>query len=192
MYYSLLNFIFIFLLLLFCKDNTTTNVDKSIPLESKKSELIKVKIDWNYIDLKSEMKIYEIQSQRAYELWETRSVKSKESSPVSNEISESTIVVQPGRYKEFILGMQNNSDQPIFFFASPHSVQPPQYSLGFKFKCLCINHAFTVNPGEFWYRVVRLNIDKDFRGDEFSIKHDLIGISEERMKEFEFKPTENK
>ena len=47
---------------------------------------------------------------------------------------------------------------------------------------------FTIKPKEFWYRVVRLNIDKDFRGDSFIIKHDLIVITEERMKEFEFKP----
>ncbi|MBP7282037.1 MAG: hypothetical protein KBA66_10690 [Leptospiraceae bacterium] len=176
---------FLLIFLFFCKDKPITN---SAANDEKKSEFIKVKINWNYIDLNSEMKIYEIKSQMAYELWETRSVKSIESSPASIEIPESSFVVQSGRYKEFILGMQNNTDKPMYFFASPHSVDPPQYSLGFKFKCLCINHAFTIKPGEFWYRIVRLNIDKDFRGGAFAIKHDLIGITEDRMKEFEFKP----
>ncbi len=172
--------------LLDCKDKQpATNVT---PLEGKKSEFIKAKIDWSYIDFPLEMKIYEIKSQIAYNLWDTNSVASIESSPASTEIPESTIVVQSGRYKEFILGVKNTTGKPIYFFAAPHSVQPPQYSLGFKFKCLCINHAFTVKVGEFWYRVVRLNIDKDFRGDSFVIKHELIGISEDRMKEFEFKP----
>ena len=175
----------IFLFVFYCKDKP---VATNVSIEDKKSEYIKVKIDWNYIDFPLEMKIYEIKSQRAFELWETHSVKSVEISPASTEIPDSTLVIQSGRYKEFILGLQNNTDKPVYFFAAPHSVNPPQYSLGFKFKCLCINHAFTVAPGEFWYRVVRLNIDKDFRGDAFSIKHDLIGISEERMKEFEFKP----
>lgn len=169
----------------FCKDKNTAN--SNVPQEDKKSEIIKAKIDWSYIDLPLEMKIYEIKSQQSYELWETHSVASKDSSPASTEIPDSTVVIQSGRYKEFILGMQNNTDKPLYFFAAPHSVQPPQYSLGFKFKCLCINHAFTIQPKQFWYRVVRLNIDKDFRGDSFTIKHDLIGISEQRMKEFEFK-----
>ncbi len=172
--------------LLDCKDKRpATNV---IPQEGKKSEFIKAKIDWSYIDFPLEMKIYEVKSQIAYNLWDTHTVASIESSPASTEIPESTIVVQSGRYKEFILGVKNTIDKPVYFFAAPHSVQPPQYSLGFKFKCLCINHAFTVKPGQFWYRVVRLNIDKDFRGDSFVIKHELIGISEDRMKEFEFKP----
>lgn len=177
---------FIFCFLVHCKDKEMVN--NNIPQEGKKSEFIKAKIDWNYIDIPAEMKIYEVKSQIAYNVWDTQSVSSIDSSPASTEIPESTIVVQSGRYKEFVLGMQNNTDKPIFFFASPHNVQPPQYSLGFKFKCLCINHAFTIKPKEFWYRVVRLNIDKDFRGDSFIIKHDLIGITEERMKEFEFKP----
>ncbi|MBK6606282.1 MAG: hypothetical protein IPG24_12580 [Leptospiraceae bacterium] len=111
-----------------------------------------------------------------------------DSSPASTEIPESTIVVQSGRYKEFVLGMQNNTDKPIFFFASPHNVQPPQYSLGFKFKMPLYQSRFYNKTKRILYRVVRLNIDKDFRGDSFIIKHDLIGITEERMKEFEFKP----
>lgn len=184
-FYNFFKISFLLIFLFFCRDKPITN---SVTIDEKKSEFIKVKINWNYIDMNSEMKIYEIKSQMAYELWDTRSVKSIESSPVSIEIPESSFVVQSGRYKEFILGMQNNTDKPIYFFASPHSVDPPQYSLGFKFKCLCINHAFTIKPGEFWYRVVRLNIDKDFRGSAFAIKHDLIGITEDRMKEFEFKP----
>jgi hypothetical protein len=176
----------ILLFLFYCKEKPPVTSDT--PQDGKKSEFIKAKIDWSYIDFPLEMKIYEIKSQIAYNLWDTHSVSSIDSSPASTEIPESTIVVQSGRYKEFILGVKNPTDKPVFFFAAPHSVQPPQYSLGFKFKCLCINHAFTVKPGEFWYRVVRLNIDKDFRGDSFVIKHELIGISEERMKEFEFKP----
>lgn len=176
---------FLFSFLLNCKEDKINN---SVPLEDKKSEFVQVKIEWSYIDFPLEMKIYEIKSQRSYELWETHSVKSLDVSPASIEIPGSTLTIQAGRYKEFILGLQNNTDKPIYFFAAPHSVTPAQYSLGFKFKCLCINHAFTVKPGEFWYRVVRLNIDKDFRGSVFSIKHEMIGISEERMKDFEFKP----
>ncbi|HMV42189.1 MAG TPA: hypothetical protein PK079_14420 [Leptospiraceae bacterium] len=177
-------------LLVGCKEKNGNigNSNPNLTTEEKKSEFIKAQISWAYIDLPLEMKIYEIKSQQSYELWETRSVPSKDSSPASIEIPNSTIVIQSGRYKEFILGMQNQTDKPIHFFAAPHSVDPPQYSLGFKFKCLCINHAFTVKPKEFWYRVVRLNIDKEFRGDSFTIKHDLIGISEQRMKDFEFKP----
>ena len=100
---------FIFCFLVHCKDKETVN--NNIPQEGKKSEFIKAKIDWNYIDIPAEMKIYEVKSQIAYNVWDTQSVSSIDSSPASTEIPESTIVVQSGRYKEFVLGMQNNTDK---------------------------------------------------------------------------------
>lgn len=172
-----------------CKENPFKKI-KLFP--EKKSEFIKVNIEWGYFDLNLQMKAYEIKSQIPYEVWDTQSVDSIKSSPASIEIPDSSFIVQSGRYKEFLIGMENTLATPIYFFAAPHVVQPPQYSLGFKFKCLCINHAFTIPPGKFWYRIVRLNIDKDFRGDEFVLKHDLIGISEERMRDFEYQAKQAK
>jgi len=52
-------------------------------------------------------------------------------------------------------------------------------------ECLCINHAYTVAPGETWYRVVELRLDKYIEADSVDIKHMLIGIDSERYKEFE-------
>lgn len=180
---SLKSIILLILLLISCKDKTDKKQD-NLALDETRANIVKVKIDWNYINFPDHVKIYELKSQMPYQLWDTHSVRSIDVSPASTEIPESNLTIQTGRFKEFVLGIQNTSNTPLYFFAAPHSVQPPEYSLGFKFKCLCINHAFSIKPGEFWYRVVKLNIDKDFRGKEFSIKHDIIGISEERMKDF--------
>jgi hypothetical protein len=57
--------------------------------------------------------------------------------------------------------------------------------LGFKFKCLCVNHAFTVPKGEVWYRVVEIRLAPDFLGDSLSLTHNLIGITKDRVSEFQ-------
>jgi hypothetical protein len=156
-------------------------------MESKKSEFVKVQITWNPIQFPLEMKIYELKSELPHKLWETNSVSSIEKSPLSTEIPDSKLSIQSGRYKEFALGVKNSTNDSIYFFAAPHQASPPEYSLGFKFKCLCVNHAFEIPAGEFWYRVVRLSISKDFIGENFTIKHDLVGISKDRMKDFSSK-----
>ena len=75
----------------------------------------------------------------------------------------------------------------MYFFAAPHVVEPAEYSLGFKFKCLCINHAFSIGPKETWYRVVELRVSKDVVGDNLNITHTIVGIDKDKMKQFEIK-----
>src|SRR5881409_755756 len=58
-------------------------------------------------------------------------------------------------------------------------------ALGLKLKCLCINQAFEVGPGEAWYRVIEVQVSKNFRGEGFEIKHAVVGIDKKRKREFE-------
>ncbi len=148
------------------------------------SDFVKVKISWVARDFPLSMKIYEPALQRQIPLWETNSVKSKEKLPVSIEIPDSTFTMQPGSKKFFVLVTYNSTQEPVYFFAAPHQVTPPEFSLGFKFKCLCVNHAFQVPVGEYWYRMVELRMSKNFRGNEIDISHDLIGLTKERMQDF--------
>jgi|SRR3989442_1381351 len=152
--------------------------------EERNNSLVSVKITWEYKDLPPNMKIYQPPRGAILKLWETSVVKDHKDLPVSNEISDSVLKLRRGTNKTFVLVYKNDTRQPIYFFAAPHQVAPPEYSLGFKLKCLCINQAFQVGPGEIWYRVVELQISKNLVGDAVGISHTLIGISKERLGKF--------
>ncbi len=59
--------------------------------------------------------------------------------------------------------------------------------LGFKFKCLCINHAYEIGPGEVWYRVVLLKVSPNFEGDSLILTHHLVGLDPKRFSRFSIK-----
>jgi hypothetical protein len=118
-------------------------------------------------------------------LWEMGTSAAEGELPIGDEIQGGVLEVKPGSATRFVLVMQNATNAPLYFFAAPHQVNPVQLSLGFKFKCLCINHAFEVPPGHTWYRVVELRMDEGFVGNEITIEHALIGLDEERKKAFE-------
>lgn len=127
------------------------------------------------------MELYEGASQRPVDLWATGSVKSLAEAPVSSRIVGNDLYLKPGSKKKFVLVVKNTTDQDFYFFAAPHSMEPAEGSLGFKFKCLCINHAFYIPPGEIWYRVVELRTGAEAMVKELKIAHTLVGMDEERI-----------
>jgi hypothetical protein len=139
---------------------------------------VKVDIGWEYKDLDTRIKLYEVKGRPR--LWETKSVKSLDLAPVGQEFKSGALQLEPGQTKRFALVMENKSDKPVFFFAAPHVVHPVEHSLGFKFKCLCINHAFTVGAGETWYRIVEFRLSRSFIGRELALTHSIIGIDQGR------------
>lgn len=145
---------------------------------------VKVKILWEYTNLPHAMKIYEVDPKKKTRLWEMGSVKVLTEAPVTSEIVESTLLMKPGQKKRFVLIFTNPDPKPYYFFAAPHHAVPAEHSLGFKFKCLCTNHAYTAGPHEIWFRVVEFNLSKDFEGTELSLSHNVIGITKERMNNF--------
>jgi hypothetical protein len=148
---------------------------------------VKVGIDWEYRNFSATVEIFEVKGRPR--LWETRSVKEMKDAPVAGEIEGAAITLEPGRKKRFALLIRNDSSEPLYFFAAPHVVHPVEHSLGFRFKCLCINHAFSVGPGEIWYRVVEFRLSKDFVGRELTVTHSIIGIDRERAELFSKAPT---
>lgn len=152
-----------------------------------KSSKVKITISWEYKNFPkrfSQMKIYEPVSGKPLGLWLTASEKDLSQVPISREIKNSLLNMKRGSSKRFVLVLKNETNKPLFFFAAPHQVQPAEYSLGFKFRCLCINHAFKVGPKETWYRVVQLRVSPHFVGNSLNIKHSLVSITEKRMKSF--------
>jgi len=166
----------VFLLLTDCKKEKTVN--------EPQKESVKIKISWENKDFPLSMEIYEPAAQRSFQIWET-AVANKKDLPVSAKIDGDEFYIKRGGKKLFILVMHNNTKETQRFFAAPHSAEPAEYSFGFKFKCLCVNHAFSILPDGYWYRVVELRLSEKFAGNAIEIKHNLIGISEARMQEIE-------
>lgn len=145
---------------------------------------IRIKFEWTYTEIPPGMRIFDVARAKELPLWKTGTVAKLEEAPVTQEILESTIDMKPGQKKRFALVYSNATDKPVYFFAAPHSAQPVEFSLGFKFKCLCINHAFKVGPGETWYRIVEFRLAKEFVGDHLTIKHNLVGLDAARAERF--------
>lgn len=154
------------------------------------AEEITAKIDWQYQSIASGMHIYEVKPGEHPNLWQTVSEKNPAKLPIGKEIANGELHFEKGSAKRFVLVYNNPGNTPLYFFATPHHVEPAEYSLGFKFKCLCIDHAYSVGPHESWYRVVELRTSRDMAGNAISLTHTLVGIDETRMKKFSLKPQE--
>ncbi|WP_411823344.1 LIC11469 family lipoprotein adhesin Lsa20 [Leptospira sp. 'Mane'] len=155
------------------------------PSSPTKSSSVEIEIGWLYTQLPLKMEIREPSGSQSLALWTTGSVPFGKSAPFSTIIVDSKILLKPGAKKQFLLVMKNDTDSTVYFFAAPHQAHPVEHSFGFKFKCLCVNHAFTVPPGEFWYRVVEIRLSPEFLGDKLTLTHNVIGITKERMLDFE-------
>ena len=159
----------------------------AFPLAAK--DPVVVRLAWQYHDFPARVRSFEPISPRKARLWKTGSVKKAADLPVGDELSE--LRLREGERKKFVLVIENGTKAPLYFFAAPHQATPPEFALGFKFKCLCINHSFQIPPGEIWYRVVELRMSRNFLGKELEIKHAIVGIDEERMKQFELRTGED-
>lgn len=136
---------------------------------------VRVHIRWNYRNFPLRVAIHEIKGQVTPALWETRSVKDISAAPIGEEIPDGVFAMQPGKEHYFILVVKNTTTKPAAFFAAPHHLDPPEASLGFQFKCLCVNHLFTVDAGQIWYRVVRLRLARENAAREITVEHSIVG-----------------
>lgn len=157
-----------------------------VPITAESASPVKVNIAWEYKDFSEKIEIRETKGKPR--LWETKSINLSPQAPLGDKIGNSAFVLEPGQAKRFALVVRNESDKPIFFFAAPHGVHPVEHSLGFKFKCLCINHAFSVGPKETWYRIVEFTLSKQFVGSELTVTHSIIGIDKDRAGAFSMAP----
>lgn len=158
----------------------------ALPLPALAASPVTVDIRWEYLKFGANVELFEIDGRQR--LWETKSVKGIAEAPLAAPIAGSAITLNAGRKKRFALVVRNETAEPLYFFAAPHVINPAEHSLGFKFKCLCINHAFAVGPGEVWYRIVEFWLSKDFVGNELTVTHSIIGIDKPRAEAFSLKP----
>jgi len=158
----------------------------TLPLSAAASPPVRVDIRWEYLNFGAAVDIFEIEGRQ--QLWKTESVKEMKDTPVAGPIEGASFTLAPGGKKRFALVVRNETAEPLYFFAAPHVVDPVEHSLGFKFKCLCIDHAYTVGPGEIWYRIVEFRLSQDHVGDALTVTHSVIGIDKTRAESFALKP----
>ncbi len=147
---------------------------------------VAIVVSWRYKGITEKMKLYEPSAQKASNLWETGVADSLENIPVETLRKDSIFHMYPGSNRKFVLVMENTGSEDIYFFASPHLVDPTDHALGFKFHCLCVNHTFHIPPGKIWYRVVKLHVDEGFSGNRLEIVHDLVRVSSRRASPFTY------
>ncbi|WP_367898911.1 hypothetical protein AB3N61_07235 [Leptospira sp. WS58.C1] len=180
------NILFLLLFVLsvsYCEKDKSSDPSFSLNLSGKKGG-VPVHIDWIYKGFPGEMKIYELASQRPVQLWETNTVLDLHLAPISGPIEDSKLVLGPGETRKFALVYKNETKEKLYFFAAPHSVNPPEFGFGFKFKCLCVNHLFQVEPGSVWYRIVEIRTMPNWASDPFRITHTLVRVDPSQAKEW--------
>lgn len=147
-----------------------------------------VAVEWEYRDFGAAAAIHEVAGRPR--LWQTRSVERMEDVPAGPRIEGSAFRLAPGRWKRFVVVIRNETAETLYFYAEPHTVDPPGQATNFGIRCLCIDHAFNVWPGQVWYRVVEIRLPEDFEGEKLTVRHALVGIDAARAETFMRTPTE--
>lgn len=143
-----------------------------------------VHLDWEYHELPARMQVYDLAPTARLTLWQTGEVADISQLPLGSEWRNSETIMAKGATRRFVLVLRNDTAGTLHFFATPHHVDPAENALGFKFKCLCIDHAFSVPAGHVWYRVVELRTKPQMQGERLQLTHQLVGVDATRAKAF--------
>lgn len=120
---------------------------------------IKVDIKFDYKDTQLRIQLYEIQPEYTYSTARTALAKKMSDIPVTKAMDSTITFSDKMKAKTFALVVENKSAENKYFFATPHTFDPAQGSLGVLFECLCNHHVYRIPPKQIWYRIVRLKVD---------------------------------
>lgn len=120
---------------------------------------IKVDIKFEYKDTPLRIKLYEVTPEFVYSTARTALAKKMKDLPVTKPMASSILFSDKLKAKTFALVVENSSAENKYFFATPHTLDPVQASLGVLFECLCNHHVYKIPPKQIWYRIVRLKVD---------------------------------
>ncbi len=80
-----------------------------------------------------------------------------------------------GETKVLALVAENLTNKELKFFVSPHESNAAEYSLDFKFNCLCYSHIYKINPKGKWYRIMNLTVlEPDSKAKTITLTHKLV------------------
>ena len=140
-----------------------------------------VKVNFTYVNTSLKMELYNVSPEFVFSISKTLVTRKKNKIPITSPIKDSIQLDSDGA-KTFVMVVRNSSDKPKYFTAVPHTVEPPEASLGVIFECLCNHHVYEIPPGATWYRIVRIELTKDQRESlkgvkEIVLTHQFIEIS---------------
>ena len=138
----------------------------------------RVKITWSYENFPEKIELYSPTPGKEAYISETKVVSTLGEAPVVKNLGEE-IIANHNSSTTAVLVIRNNQKNTLYFFAVPHELNPHHASAGHYFECLCIGRLFKISPGKIFYRIVRLNLNKSFKGlKTFTINHQIVGVSE--------------
>ncbi|HRK06286.1 MAG TPA: hypothetical protein PLZ57_00835 [Pseudobdellovibrionaceae bacterium] len=137
-----------------------------------------IKLEFDVGSLPLKFRVFEAPIALGTRLFEVGHVKKTEELTSMRELTGQTIQMDTSSGQMLILFVENKSDRPVKFAASPHGFKPEENSLGLSFKCLCFGHLFTAEPGKLWYRIVRLLPVAALSGELTTIQHKIVSPSQ--------------
>lgn len=142
----------------------------------------KVAITWSYENFPLKIELYDVKPEKASYISETKAVAGLKDAPVTKDL-KGEMEAKLDSSTPAVLVVKNDTKKDYYFFAVPHELNPHHASAGHYFECLCIGRVFHVPAGKTWYRIVRLNLNKSFKGlKRFTINHQIVGVTEEEAK----------
>jgi hypothetical protein len=145
-----------------------------------KEALPLVQINWDYRNFPLELEIYEALPPEDVYVGQTKVYTLKDKINLGKKLQEFRL---KNKQQRLALVIKNKTDQDQYFYAVPHTVTPPQASLGQLFQCLCTGHVFKVPKQSVWVRIARLNIEKEtVFHKSFSLIHSIIGMTLDEIK----------
>lgn len=142
---------------------------------SKAIKKVKVKIDFIYKDFPGKIEVYDVKDSSKFDISETNVVDKKEELPITKK-NDGRFTMSAGESRTVVLVVENNTGRDWYFNATPHSILPIEASVAQKFECLCNHSIFNAKKKSFWYRIVRLELEKDFNSSSIQLTHNIIGV----------------
>lgn len=141
-----------------------------------------VEVKWEYENFPLKIELHEPEPGTKFSISKTGFLANegaKETKPFGERWKKNSFDLTPGDSRPFVLVIKNESDKDKYFFATPHVVHPEHSALGYHFECLCNHNIFKVPAKSTWYRVVRLQIWKEYKAKKLGLIHTIVGVPEQ-------------
>ncbi len=170
------------LVLLFSAGSLAVDGEDSAP-ESKtesKSRLVNVSILFDYVGFKEKINLYEVPPERILDVGDSKTLPMAKEFPFSKKLPLIS-KLRRGEVLPFAMVVENNTDDPMYFYSTPHTMKPEENALGYQLFCLCIHKIFMIPPKSRWYRVGSISLQNTFMGEVIAVNHSIIGLTADEI-----------
>lgn len=155
------------------------NTDSAIQKRKRKPKSVKINFKWKKKNFDLPIKVYELNDTMVPRLREYRNTQDiHKSISIVKEVNDSGSFISGKEFKTYALAIENKTNEPKWFFAAPHFIDPIEEGIGSKFVCLCRGTIYRIKPNHTWYIIMMVRLFPSNRSTHFTFTHDLIGITE--------------